>query len=438
MNRINTKNLIRILFCVALISSCHSQKQLVKNQAPKTVIPTVATVPAEEPEDNNVKEVYQGLSSIPYAEYGTWAGNIQYAIDSLCRGGIMTTSQLGIYIYDLTDDSTLYAMNENQRLRPASCEKVITAVSALEYLGGDYNFTTDIRTTGKLSKGTLSGDVYVVGTMDPMLSKPDVAQMAASLKAAGIRRITGHLYLDVSMKDDKPLGLGWCWDDNYGPMSVLTVDGKDVFASCWVAALKKAGIQFAGKGCTKQICPETAQSIGNVSHSIDEVLLTMMKESENIYAESMFYQLAAQSGLKGAGRKEAVNYIEELITKMGLSTDKYYFADGSGLSLYDFASPLLLASFLKHAWKNESIREHLYQSLPISGTDGTLANRMNFGPAYGKIHAKTGTVNSVSTLSGYAQSSNDHILVFSIMNQGIERSSIGRNFQDAVCNVLCK
>ena len=59
-------------------------------------------------------------------------------------------------------------------------------------------------------------------------------------------------------------------------------------------------------------------------------------------------------------------------------------------------------------------------------------------PAAGNVKAKTGTVEGVSTLSGYCTASTGNTLCFSIMNQGLRYSSTGRNFQDRLCRALCK
>ena len=81
---------------------------------------------------------------------------------------------------------------------------------------------------------------------------------------------------------------------------------------------------------------------------------------------------------------------------------------------------------------------HLYPSLPIAGRDGSLRNRMRTGMAAGNVHAKTGTVTGISSLAGYCTAGNGHVLCFSIINQGVTRARIGRNFQDRVCQVLCQ
>ena len=166
------------------------------------------------------------------------------------------------------------------------------------------------------------------------------------------------------------------------------------------------------------------------------VLLPMMKKSDNLAAESMFYQIAAHGGKPYAGRREAVKAIEALVKKMGLNPAHYQFADGSGLSLYNYVTPELLVRLLAFAYNDEALRRHLLPALPIAGDDGTLARRLRGTKAQGNVRAKTGTVEGVSTLAGYCTAKDGHILCFAIMNQGIRRTSTGRNFQDRVCRAL--
>ena len=368
----------------------------------------------------------------------TWKDTIQARLDSLCQQPLLETTQLGLYVFDLTENLPLYSFNATQRMRPASTEKLITSISALHYLGGDYNLRTDVRINGTVANGTLQGDVYVVGGMDPLLSPSDLNSMAAALRNAGISSISGNMYIDLSMKDDLPYGWGWCWDDKYGPLSALMVNAKDEFNGEWGKALAKAGIKRSRTGIRQQQAPADSKSVCCIAHTIDEVLQPILKNSQNIYAECLFYQIAAFSGQKNAGRKQAAKLIYDLIDGMGLDTDHYQIADGSGLSLYNYVSPELLVCFLNYAFSKPEIYSHLYPALPIAGVDGTLSKRMRDTPAYGNVHAKTGTVDGISSLAGYLTARNGHVLSFCIINQGVSAGRLGRDFQNEVCEALCQ
>ncbi len=67
-----------------------------------------------------------------------------------------------------------------------------------------------------------------------------------------------------------------------------------------------------------------------------------------------------------------------------------------------------------------------------------MKHRMKSGAAYKNVFAKTGTVKGVCTLAGYAKAANGHNLAFVIMNQGVMNSSEARQWQDKVCNLICK
>jgi D-alanyl-D-alanine carboxypeptidase/D-alanyl-D-alanine-endopeptidase (penicillin-binding protein 4) len=98
----------------------------------------------------------------------------------------------------------------------------------------------------------------------------------------------------------------------------------------------------------------------------------------------------------------------------------------------------MLVAMLGYAWRTQSIKEHLLPALPIAGVDGTLQKRMVGTEAAGNVRAKTGTVTGISSLAGYLTTASNHVLAFAIINQGVGSSSIGRAFQDKVCQELCK
>ena len=370
----------------------------------------------------------------------TWTGRMQQQLDSLINLPLFETTQLGLHIYDLTADRDLACVNHRQRMRPASNQKVVTAISALHHLGSDYRFKTQMYLTGEITTDSiLEGDICFVGYMDPILSRGEVYQMALALSNAGIDSIAGVIYLDLSFKDTNEWGWGWCWDDDLTPLHPLLVEKKDKIVSEFLHDLSTVGIQGASVDRVVQLpCPPSARLFCEATHTMEQVLDRMMKKSDNYYAESMFYQLAAHNGRKHASRKDAVSCINQLIREVGLSPSSYQIADGSGLSLYNYISPELLVRLLQYAWNNESIRSYLYPSLPIAGFDGTLEKRMRKTAAEGNIHAKTGTVDGISSLSGYATSPEGHVLVFSIINQGVAKASLGKDFQDKVCELLCK
>lgn len=362
---------------------------------------------------------------------------INERLDKLVREPLSTRSQIGLYVYDLTDNRPLYAHNIRQTLRPASSLKVITALTALTFLGEDYRFHTRLLLDGEVGEDSvLHGSLSVVGGFDPLFGKADMRAFMDSLCSLGLRGIDGDIVLDVSMKDTLPLGQGWCWDDSRDVNPILTplsYEMKDTFVDELKRRLLDGGITLTGR-----ITKGTARGreICRREHTLDEVFRPMLKSSSNFCAEAVFYALAAKSGVKGAGRKQAAAYYNNMVRILGLTPKNYTFADGSGLSLYNYVSPELLVEILRYAHRHKDLYAHLLPALPVAGRDGTLRKRMCSTKAQDHVFAKTGTVTGVSTLSGYAEASNGHLLCFAIMNQGIRKSTIGRAFQDRVCLTL--
>lgn len=368
----------------------------------------------------------------------TWRQRVCHGLDSLTALPLFETTQLGLYVYDLTEGYDLYQRNHRQRMRPASCEKVVTAITALHHLGGRYELKTSMLLAGEVRDRVLWGDVCIVGSMDPLLSQGDVGQMAQLLHESGVDSVAGVVRLDLTMKTQDQLGWGWCWDDDVVPLTPLTVDRRDRFVQAFMNGLSAAGV----RGVTvdrfvQSTVPQNAQPLCEARHSIEQVLERMMKRSDNFFAESLFYQLGRLSGKRYAGRKECVTFVDVLLRHIGLNPANYQIADGSGLSLYNYVTPEMLVRLLAYAWKNEQIRQCLLPSLPIAGVDGTLEKRMRKTPAEGRVMAKTGTVEGISSLSGYAMSAEGHVLCFSIINQGVQKASQGRDWQDKVCALLC-
>jgi len=366
-----------------------------------------------------------------------WPVNVQTRLDSLVTDPLLERTQLGLMVYDLSADSILYNYGGRQTLRPASTMKLLTSVTALDVLGSSYDYRTYLYYKGTIADGVLTGDVWLVGGMDPLFDDTDMRIMAETLHRVGIDSISGRIVRDVSFKEEALLGEGWCWDDDNPQLSPLLVSRKDEFADRFKEELQKCGVAVNAPITTDRL-PKDVLLICSRSHRLSEVLEPMMKESDNLYAESMFFQLAAIVGKRPATAAHARQVIKNTVTKAGVTGIPYRIADGSGLSLYNYVTPELMVRLLRYAYLKRDIMAALYPALPVAGVDGTLKKRMKGGPAQGNVHAKTGTLSGVSSLAGYCRAANQHLLAFCIINQGIMKNAEGRDFQDKVCETLCR
>lgn len=398
-------------------------------------LPTITLAQEEDTNDSDSTDVVcdtiaADTTSLP------WPANVKERIDKICSDPMLETSQLGLLIYDLTADSIIYKKGERQTLRPASTMKLVTAITAIDRLGGSYQLKTSLYYRGKIENHTLSGDIYCVGGFDPRFNSDDMRAFVEGITQMEIDTIRGSIYADVTMKDTARLGEGWCWDDDNPILSPLLISRKDKFVERFRSELQESGVVVNALTAEGKL-PHDAKLICTRSHTIDQILMKMMKESDNLYAEALFYQLAASSGEQPASARHARAIVKRLLAKLGIEKG-YRIADGSGLSLYNYVNANMEVELLKYAYSNSNIYAHLYPSLPIAGQDGTLKRRMRGSFTSGNVHAKTGTLEGVISLAGYLTSANGHAIAFAILNQGVTHARNARNFQDRICVALCE
>lgn len=367
-----------------------------------------------------------------------WPDNVKARLENIIASSpLLSTSNIGLMVYDLTADSTIFRYNERKSLRPASTMKLITAITAIDRLGGSYQFRTSLRYTGSITDNVLTGDVYCVGGFDPRFNSDDMKAFVEGIRSLGVDTIRGYLVADKMMKNDDLLGWGWCWDDDNPVLSPLLISRKDNFMERFAKELIDAGIVIEGNIIDGDT-PSDAYELVDRTHSIDQILMRMMKDSDNLYAESLFYQLAASSGNRPCTAQNARNLIKRLVRKIGLNPSNYVFADGSGLSLYNYVTAELEVEMLKYAYRNSNVYLHLYPSLPIAGSDGTLKRRMRNAFTADNVRAKTGTLSGVQSLAGYCSTPNNHTLCFAIINNGSLKDSPARTLQNEICTELCR
>ena len=393
-----------------------------------------------------------------------WDVRVKSSLDILAREADRAPYTAGICVWDLTDDVFFWGYNNQKVLRPASTQKVLTAISALNIIGAQHEIRTRTYYTGKIADdGTLQGDLYVVGDFDPMYAHSDLKELARAIRDLGVKRVSGKIYGDASMKNADLYGNGWCWDDvpsKYEPyLCALMVErGREYpnfgsyskqasfhpaahFAYALGHELKNLGIT----GVSANVVPYGTTDYpggGTLCHTttrtIEQVMQRMLKNSDNLHAEAVFFHLANAAVSKRCSWKDGAKQVESTLRRAGASLDGIEVADGSGVSLYNYVTPDAQVAMLRYAYQNPNIYQAFYAALPIAGVDGTLDERMQSGPAYRNVRAKTGTLEGVIALAGYVTASNGHQLAFSILINGTLSSKVARAYQDRFCQELAK
>lgn len=166
----------------------------------------------------------------------------------------------GVSVRHAKTGEEVFSQFGDVRLHPASNMKLLTGIAALESLGEDHQFTTEIWTDGVVNEGTLEGNLYIKGKGDPTLLKKDLDQFASDLSKKGIKKLDGDLIGDDHWYDDVRLSIDLNWnDESYytgAQVSALTLSPtEDYDAGTIVVTVSPA--KKAGEKATVTLLPET-------------------------------------------------------------------------------------------------------------------------------------------------------------------------------------
>ncbi|MCY3714438.1 MAG: D-alanyl-D-alanine carboxypeptidase/D-alanyl-D-alanine-endopeptidase [Gemmatimonadetes bacterium] len=198
--------------------------------------------------------------------------------------------------------------------------------------------------------------------------------------------------------------------------------------------LQARGVRVTGP-VRRGVTPTRARTVATYrSPPVTEALALVLKYSHNLSSELLIKTMGRHAtGEPGSSADGLAALRQVLEDYIGLDPDAYRFADGSGLSWYNYVSPDQVAALLTAAYHDPEIGDDFREALPVAGVDGTLANRMKDTAAMGNLRAKTGTLSGVSCLSGYVHTLDGEPLVFSIMiNNFVGPASTARSAQDAI------
>ena len=148
-------------------------------------------------------------------------------IDTVMADPRVQRARSSAVVLDAVTGERLYSRNGIVPRIPASNTKILTAAAALETLGPDFTFHTDVYRRDPVVDGALDGRLYLKGYGDPTTRQSDYADLARSVRRAGITRVDGPLTVDPTYFDSARYNPAWSKayaDDSYaGEISALTV-----------------------------------------------------------------------------------------------------------------------------------------------------------------------------------------------------------------------
>jgi len=204
-------------------------------------------------------------------------------------GAKTRNGQWGALVVSLTTGDTLFAVAPDTPLVPASTMKTFTAALALEHLGPDHTFSTDVLRDGPLeANGTVRGDLILRGGGDPGLSprfvrggpEAPMELLARFVAGAGVTRVEGDLIADASSMEGRRIPEGWL--DRYAgasyaaPFSALSLNENVVVVGVYPAKDRSVSVKLepASSGLT------LVSSVQVVRGSATKIDVRMVGESQ--------------------------------------------------------------------------------------------------------------------------------------------------------------
>jgi serine-type D-Ala-D-Ala carboxypeptidase/endopeptidase (penicillin-binding protein 4) len=264
----------------------------------------------------------------------------------------------------------------------------------------------------------------------PARTYPQVRVFATTSAAADTARGGRRSRLEVR-QDSGGVGVVVLGSISAGDSAVLSITHRDP-SEAYLAALREVladrGVSVDGPVIAQAMIRSSAGSSDGsrvawepagtplftaFSPPLSDVLKAFEKPSQNQIGEILVKTLGRVK--TGVGTADSgLRVIRTQLTAWGVAPDGVVPRDGSGLSRYDLVTPETIIRVLDAARRDTAFTV-FYDALPIAGVDGTIGSRMRDTPAQGNVHAKTGTLNGVRSLSGYVTTASGRRLLFSIL-----------------------
>ena len=195
---------------------------------------------------------------------------------------------------------------------------------------------------------------------------------------------------------------------DYGSFSIH--NPAAYFATALKETLQRNGITIVGEAYRAADhfykLPESARILlQHESPPLREIIAVVLKVSQNLYAETLLKTIG--NGTFSGG----IHAVETFLSQFGIAPRQFIILDGSGLSRYNYVTPNGLMQLL-NGMRRDPEFETFFNALAIAGVDGTLRSRMKNTSAENNVHAKTGSLSNVRSLSGYARTRDGELMAF--------------------------
>ncbi len=404
---------------------------------------------------------------------------IDVNLESMMSDPVLKNASWGFVIYDPKTKKVVSSYNENAALIPASTTKLLTTDTAMDLLGENFRWVTQLEYSGNIDEnGVLNGNLYIVGSGDPSLGTGKagastysglITDFINAMKDNGIKKVAGNIIIQTALfKENKmnhiPENIVWmehgnyylpvgntsnidprkekavakqsnpfniskayyyvspftkkmAYTDEYSPSDVTTKlpDAPAYLANNLRANMVKRGIGVTGKVETRMVDPNPENR-------------QMITSYKSPYLKDIVYDTnqrsdnaLAEATLRMVGFQRKGDQTLESGRNVVVEHLQSIGFDTSGLNYVDgsgLSRSHSVTPISQVKFLSSLMEQPYFQSYFQSlpiGGQSGTLKRMFLDSGYGMVHAKTGTLNKVKTLAGYIKTNTGKTLVFSLL-----------------------
>jgi len=399
-------------------------------------------------------------------------------VNTMMTDPVLKNATWGFVVYDPKTKKVISSYNENTPLVPASTTKLLTTETALNLLGENYRWMTQLEYSGNIDEnGVLNGNLYVVGSGDPSMGtnkagawsyRDIISDFMSGLSREGIKKVNGDIIIQTALFKGNiarlPENVVWLENNNYylpvgttreinpaneklitkkgnslsekkyfyvspymnqmvfadkyegnGTLTTKIPDAPAYLANTFRTTLVKSGIPVTGK-VTPRMTDGQPENRKMVSAYKSPTLGDIIFYTNQHSDNSLAEALLRTVGFQKMGDQTLES--GRIVVTGHLKESDF---DMNGLNYMDGSglsrnNNVTPISQVKFltSLMNQKYYNTYLTSLPVGGQSGTL-KRMFIGTGNGQIFAKTGTLNKVKALAGYLKTNSGKTLVFSLM-----------------------
>lgn len=400
-------------------------------------------------------------------------------LNTMMTDPVLKNATWGFVVYDPKTKKVISSYNENTPLVPASTTKLLTTETALNLLGENYRWMTQLEYSGEIDEnGVLNGNLYIVGSGDPSLGtnkagawsyKEIVSDFVSGMSREGIKKVNGDIIIQTALFKGNisrlPENVVWLEKNNYylpvgttreinpaneklivkkgnnlasdkkyfyvspyanqmvyaekyegdGILTTKLPDAPAFLANTFRATLTKSGVGVTGK-----VTPRTTDSAPEMRKMISAYKSPTLSDII-YYTNQRSDNGLAEALLKTVGFQKLGDQTSESGRVVVNEHLKDVAFDVEGLNYID-GSGLSRSNHVtpisQVKFLTSLMNQKYYKTYFDSlpiGGQSGTLKRMFIGTGNGQIFAKTGTLNKVKALTGYMKTNTGRMLVFSIL-----------------------